>query len=142
MDPVASPAGPLPASTRGLLWGGLILSLVAIGLCIAQYAAMRSTITPWYLPAMTTVAALVMLVAVRRRHSIVAVLGFLVIAALAAFEWFFLAGLSRLPAYHGPVAVGSPMPVFETQLADGRPFTERDLGKGQASIVTFFRGRW
>jgi hypothetical protein len=142
MDTANAPAGPRPASSRALLWAGFLLSLIAIGLCVAQYALVRSTITPWYLPALTTLAALVILAAVRRRRSIGSLIALVVITALAAFEWFFLAGLSRLPAYHGPVAVGQPMPAFETRLADGRPFTQRDLADGRPSVMTFFRGRW
>jgi hypothetical protein len=142
MDPATSLPGPRPALTRALFWGGLLLSLLAIALCVAQYAVARSTITPWYLPALTTVGALALLAAVRRRRSVGSVIVFLVVAMLAGFEWFFLAGLSRLPAYHGPVTVGQPMPAFETRLADGQPFTQRDLARGQASVMTFFRGRW
>src|SRR5262249_48318478 len=97
---------------------------------------------PWYLPALATLGALLMLVAVARRLTVVRVLGLVLVAGLAGLEWYFLVEQMRLPEYPGDVRAGSPFPAFRAALADGRPFTDADLREGSWRVMVFFRGRW
>jgi hypothetical protein len=46
------------------------------------------------------------------------------------------------PAYTGPAVAGQKVPAFAAILADGTPFTEKDLAQGNSTILLFFRGRW
>jgi cytochrome oxidase Cu insertion factor (SCO1/SenC/PrrC family) len=46
------------------------------------------------------------------------------------------------PLYTGPAEIGRRIPKFTTTLADGTPFTEKDLERGNPTVVLFFRGRW
>src|SRR4029079_11053980 len=97
---------------------------------------------PWQIPAVTTIGALLLVLSISHRRSVTRILAFVVIAALAGVEWFFMISLSRLPDYTGPARAGVEIPAFQTTLADGRSFTDRDLHDGTASVLTFFRGRW
>jgi peroxiredoxin len=49
---------------------------------------------------------------------------------------------SKLPAYTGPVAVGTAMPTFSTTLADGSHFDQDSLRGEQNTVLLFFRGKW
>ena len=61
---------------------------------------------------------------------------------LCGFEWFALAVGSRSPAYAGPATPGHKVPSFSSTLADGKPFTEKDLETGTRTALVFYRGRW
>ena len=50
--------------------------------------------------------------------------------------------MTRLPAYAGPLEIGQPYPAFQTQRADGTPFTQADLRGDKGTVLVFFRGRW
>ena len=126
---------------RAYFWAGLGLCLLGLALVMAQYH-LKLLIVPWYAPALTTLGALLLLGSVARRQSVIRVLALGLVAALAAFEWYFLVSLTRLPAYEGPARAGQKIPAFRTTLADGRPFTEQDLQDGTPSVLVFFRGRW
>ena len=128
-------------SGRKHFWAGLGFAVLGIALCGVQYFALKETFVPWYWPAITTAGALLSLIAVLRRPSIVRIAALVLVTALAGFEWFFVASFSKLPPYTGTVQVGSPMPAFQTTLADGRPFTEADLQQAPSNVITFFRGR-
>ena len=137
-----APSGTAPAVGRGYLLAGLTLAVLAIALFIGQFAVLKRTGVPWYLPALTTVGALLVVLALAQRRSVTRVLALLVVAALAGLEWFFLASLTRLPEYAGPAQTGQPMPAFQTALADGTSFGDADLRDGKATVMVFFRGRW
>jgi hypothetical protein len=126
---------------RGYLWLGILLAVLAIGLTVLQYA-LRLLIMPWHLPILTTLGALLVVLALARRGSVTRVLVLLLVVALAGFEWWFVALASKLPSYQGPARAGEPAPAFQTTLADGSSFTEQDLRDGQPTVMTFFRGRW
>jgi hypothetical protein len=126
---------------RGYFWMGLVICLLALGLVVAQYS-LGQFIVPWYLPILTTLGAFLILLSMLRRASLVRIAAFGVILLVAGFQWYFLVSLSRLPAYEGPARAGRALPAFQTTLADGRPFTEKDLQDGKRSIMVFFRGRW
>jgi hypothetical protein len=125
---------------RGLLLAGLALTVLALAAYVAQVLAGRLT-TPWYLPALTTIAALMVLLSLQQRRSIWRGLALVLVVLLAAAQWAFLT-MVRLPEYTGPVAVGRPFPAFASVRADGTPFREGDLVGPQSSVLVFFRGRW
>lgn len=126
---------------RGYFWAGLFACVLGIALTAAQFG-LKHLGVPWYSPALATLGALLLLVAVARRVTIPRVLGLLLVAALAGFQWYFLGSLMRLPAYEGPAQAGKPFPAFSATLADGRSFTDADLRNGSRHVMTFFRGRW
>jgi hypothetical protein len=64
------------------------------------------------------------------------------VAFLAAGEWWFLLNYARLPAYTGPVAAGGPFPDFQAAKTDGTPFTRTDLAGDRGTALVFFRGHW
>ena len=133
-----------PAPTargRGYLWAAIALSVLGIGLAVLQYS-LKQLMVPWYVPILTTVGVLLLFIALAKRRSITRVAVLILLLALAGIEWLFLLSLSRLPGYDGPAQPGRPMPAFETTLADGRPFTNKDLHDGTPRVFLFFRGRW
>src|SRR6516165_10539754 len=96
-----------PPRVRGRPLVALGFGLAAFGLiAYVVQLALHSLMTPWYLPALATLGALVLLLVV----------------LFAAAAWTFLFA-ARLPAYAGPVEAGKPFPDFETERADGTPFT-------------------
>jgi hypothetical protein len=126
---------------RGLLWSGIGLAILAIVLGIIQYV-LQILVVPWQVPIVTTLGALLLLVSVTRRFTLTRVIAVVLITALAGLEWVFMASLSKLPEYTGPVRAGLKIPAFQTALADGRPFTDQNLQDGTPSVLIFFRGRW
>jgi hypothetical protein len=133
-------APPTQSTGRGLFWSGLALAVLGIVAYMAQFSMQHLT-TPWYMPALSTVGALLLLLAVLRRRSIWRILGLLLVVLLAGAQWAFLFAMG-LPAYHGPVTVGKPFPAFETLQADGTKFTQAELGGTKNDVLVFFRGRW
>ncbi len=127
---------------RRPFWWGITFSLLAVLLCVIQYAVAKVLKTPWYLPALTTVGVVLLFLSVTQRRSVTRILALVLVLLLAGFEWFMVAWVSRLPEYTGPAQVDSKMPAFRTALADGRSFTDSDLADGTPTVMTFFRGRW
>src|SRR5262245_13013236 len=111
---------------RGLLWGGIVLCVLAIGLVAAQYS-LRQLVVPWYWPILTTVGALLLAWSLTARFTAVRAIVLGLVTILAALQWLFLGVYARLPEYTGPAELGKPIPAFQTMLANGRPFTQRDL---------------
>jgi hypothetical protein len=126
---------------RATLWLGLGLALIGPVLYVAQLK-MGRTVTPWYLPALATLGAVMAFSSLRRRPTVTRALALVLVTLLAGFEWWFLAAHARLPAYTGPVSAGTQFPEFRAQLADGRPFVRSDLTGDRATALIFFRGRW
>lgn len=141
MSIVQSPT-PVPAPP-GRLWLSLGMGLCILGplLLVAQYGA-KVLIVPWYLPALTTFGMVFVLWSIFVRHGVVRFVALGLVMLFAVVQWLFLGAMARLPSYEGPAKAGQPMPAFETILADGSEFTEKDLANGQASVLVFFRGRW
>lgn len=127
---------------RGYLWAGIGLALLAITLWIGQYVLLKQLFVPWYVPAVTTLGALLLLASVIQRRGVIRILVLVLIAGLAGLEWFFIASFSRLPTYEGPAQAGAKLPAFQTTLADGKTFTNQDLHDGTKTVMVFFRGRW
>lgn len=141
MQTTVRPPETQAATGRGLLWLGLALGLLAILAYIAQLSA-KILVLPWYMPILGTLGAGLMFFAVVKSRSWVRIGLFVVLALLAAFQWLLVTGITRLPAYTGPVAAGQPFPAFATTLADGTPFTQDDLKGGQNTVLVFYRGHW
>lgn len=138
-ESISAARGPLP---HWLLW---IAPLVAIGSMAAFFAQAFGAgllVTPWYMPVAATLAALLALATLGRprRWYRVAVAMFCI--AIAAFTWYFVLGMTALPAYDGPLAEGQAMPVFQASLADGSAFTPERFDKNRVTALVFFQGRW
>jgi hypothetical protein len=133
LAPPRVPGRPLVALGFGLAAFGLITYVVQL--------AMQSLMTPWYLPVLATLGALVLVAALWQARTVWRILILVLVVLFAAAGWTFLLA-ARLPAYAGPVAAGKPFPAFATERADGTPFTHRDLEGEQNSVLVFFRGRW
>ncbi|HYV35123.1 MAG TPA: hypothetical protein VE988_05430 [Gemmataceae bacterium] len=137
-----TPVSTVPKSKgRGLYWLGIGACLLGIALMIGQYA-MHVLIVPWYLPAFTTLGAVLLLLSWRQRTSITRIVTFGLITTLAAFQWFFFISLTQLPVYQGPAQAGKVIPAFTTTLASGGTFTDKTLQDGTPTVLVFFRGRW
>jgi hypothetical protein len=126
---------------RAYFWAGVGACLLGVAGAVAQFS-LKYLFVPWYTPALATLGALLLLVAVARRRSVLRVTALVLVAALAGLQWFVLVSLVKLPGYDGPAQPGRQLPAFRTTLADGRPFTEADLRGGSRHVLTFFRGRW
>lgn len=129
------------ARGRGYVWAGLGVCVLALVLVGVQYA-LKQFVVPWYLPVLSTLGVLMLLVAVSRRRSVTRIMLLVLLGALTGFEWYFLISFSKLPSYEGPAQIAQRIPEFETTLADGRTFTDQDLADGTPTVLTFFRGRW
>jgi hypothetical protein len=127
---------------RWWLWLGVGLCLLGLVLNFVQILLMKLLVVPWYMPILATVGALCALVSIRKRPTWTRGIALVILAALTAGEWYFLLSMSRLPEYKGPVQVERKIPEFTTTLADGRPFTEKDLEKGSPTVLVFNRGHW
>ena len=126
---------------RGLLWMSIGLCLLAVALVVAQYS-LGQLIVPWYLPTLTTLAVFLLVWSLAARFTVVRAVVLGLVAILAGLQWLVLGVFAKLPDYDGPAQVGKPIPAFETALANGRPFTQRNLQDGESSVLVFFRGRW
>jgi hypothetical protein len=141
MAVVTSPPTVERSAGRKFFWGGIVLTLLGLGLAVVQYS-LKQLMLPWYAPILTTAAAGLLLLSLTQRRTVARIIGFLLIAALAVFEWFFLVSLSKVPPYVGPAQPGQRIPAFHTTLADGSSFTDKDLVGKKPRILVFFRGRW
>jgi hypothetical protein len=130
-QPVTPPTG------RWLAWWlGLGLPFLAIFGAMMQMS-LDILITPWYAPILATLGCLLMFWSLLGRRSIWGIFGVVPVAGLAGMLWFLLS-LGSLASYQGPDRI----PSFQTQWADGSPFTDSDLKNGQTHALVFFRGRW
>jgi hypothetical protein len=138
-----STMSPVKERSRGrrYFWAGISLCLLGFALAVVQYS-LKHLIVPWYVPVLTTLGVLLLLLSLAKRGTIPRIIAVVLVGVLAGFEWYFLVSLSRLPAYQGPARAGQQIPAFRTTLADGRAFTDKDLQDGKPSVLTFFRGRW
>jgi hypothetical protein len=103
--------------------------------------AMKVLTTPWYLPVFGTIGAGLILYSYLQRRTSGRLIVFLFFAALAGFQWWLLLVFTRVPAYTGP-SVGTHLPAFTTQRADGKPFTQEDMLASQDTVLVLYRGRW
>jgi hypothetical protein len=136
-----------PSDAAPRRFGGRLFLLLGFGLTVlgvvayAVQISLQRLIVPWYMPALGTLGVVFVVVSLWERRTIWRILALLAVVLFAGAEWAFLYAL-RLPPYTGPIAVGRPLPAFETTRADGTPLTQRDLAGDQNSVLVFFRGRW
>jgi hypothetical protein len=131
-----------PRRFPGRLFLALGLGFAALGvIAYAVQLSMHRLMAPWYMPCSATLGVILLVVSLWQKRTVWRVLALLPVVLLAGAEWMFLLG-TRLPAYAGPVAAGQPFPEFTTTLADGTPFTQRDLEGDRNNVLVFFRGGW
>jgi hypothetical protein len=142
MDKPESTPAAIPRSRHWLLFAaGILLFIVGPPLYLIQFR-MKHLFVPWYVPLMATAGVALMVVSLWRRRGIVRAIVLVLFAALCGLEWSMLAVGMKTPLYTGPAQPGRKLPAFTANLADGAPFTEKDLEKGSSTILLFFRGRW
>jgi hypothetical protein len=140
-DPEPAPAA-IPRSRHWLLFiAGILLFLVGPLLYVIQFR-MKHLVVPWYVPILATAGVALMIGSVWRRRGIVRAIVLVLFAILCGLEWSMLAVGMKSPLYTGPAQPGRRVPAFTATLADGAPFTEKDLAEGSSTILLFFRGRW
>jgi hypothetical protein len=141
--PNLSAASPLKQRSRGraYFWAGIVVCLLGLVLASVQFG-LKYLFVPWYSPMLATLGALLLLLSVVRRRSIIRVVVLILVTAFAGMQWYFLASMMKLPVYAGPAQPGKQLPLFRATLTDGRPFTEADFADGSRRVMTFFRGRW
>ena len=126
---------------RPLFLGGLVLFLAGPVLNAVQIL-LKHLWTPWYVPVLASLGVVLMIVSVRQRRSVLrgAALAFFVL--LCGGEWYLMLVAAKTPAYTGPAQPGSKLPPFATVLADGTPFTNKNVEQEIRSVLVFNRGRW
>jgi hypothetical protein len=144
MDPsVAIKDNPVPARSRlPLFLLGVLLFIAGPAIYATQMLALHQFKTPWHVPLLATVGAILMLLSVVQRPGIVRIIGLVLFTAICGFEWFAMLVVFPTPPYTGPVAVGQPMPAFATTYADGASFSDKDLANGKTHLLVFYRGHW
>ena len=136
-SPTATSAG------RRLFWLGITLPVLGIVFMFVQFSALQIIdVTPWYVPVSATLGVLFLLFSRLQRRSIPRVVALSFVTVLAVLEWVFFGTMLKLPTYQGPAEVGRMIPAFQTTLANGSSFTEKNLQEGSSSVFVFFRGRW
>ena len=140
--PTAAPAAARPYPGRWYIVLGVALALLGPILYGVQVLWGRHLTTPWYLPALGTAGAGLLVAALVRARSSWRLAGALLLLLLAGAEWYFLVVFTKLPPYAGPVVEGKAFPAFATTLADGTPFSQDNLKGEQDTVMVFFRGRW
>lgn len=143
MDPktqtFSAPAGSKPgAPARRLFLAGLAISLFGPLLHAVQFYLFPALV-PWYLAPLATLGAALVLVALFRRYSLWGLAGMLLTAAILAGTWGYLLHGIPTTALSGTVRAGAPVPSFNAQRADGRPFTRDDLVAVGKSVLVAYR---
>lgn len=124
------------------------LFLLGVGLFVlgpAIYAFQlhaKHLVVPWHVPLLATAGVVCMLASVWQRRGVLRGVGALVFFTVCALEWLLVGIVFKTPAYTGPAQPGRKLPAFQAALANGTPFTERDLEQGTPTVLVFFRGRW
>jgi hypothetical protein len=143
MDNV-EPAPPAPVS-RTRHWPIFLLGMLLILLGPVAYAVQinaKHLTTPWYVPILASIGVALMIVSIWRRRGVVRLILLVFFALVCGLEWQMLLVAFRSSVYHGPAQPGRAVPEFKASYADGTPFTEKDLSKGTATVLVFYRGRW
>jgi hypothetical protein len=143
MHTTTPPSAGAKAAGRPLLWLGIVIALLGVVVYGSLAFGTGFLHTPWYMPIMATIGVCIILLSIVLRLTVLRIVALLIIGLLAAGEWWWLLGLSRLPAYAGPVAAAQPFPEFSpASLADGTPFTRDKLLGEKDTVLVFFRGFW
>ena len=120
---------------------GLLLFVVGPVLYFGQIS-LKQLWTPWYLPALATIGIMLMCASVRQRRGAWRSVGLLLFSLLCVAEWYLMLVAAKTPVYSGPAQAGSRLPSFAATLADGTPFTNKDVENEIRSVLVFNRGRW
>lgn len=138
-------SGPSAVASRPRSWplflAGVLLFVVGPVAYALQIRA-KQLAAPWYVPVLATAGVVFMAASLWRRHGVVRAVFLVLFALVCGFEWYGLAVAMKTPAYAGPAQPGRKVPAFVTRLADGTPFSERDLEQGTRTVLVFYRGRW
>jgi hypothetical protein len=121
---------------------GVVLFILGPAINVTQMMLLGQFPTPWYLPILSTVGVLLMLISTCQNRSILRGVFLVPFAALCVFEWLMLTHLTIAPAYTGPAQAGAKIPAFTASYADGTTFSDHDLAQSDLNILLFFRGRW
>jgi hypothetical protein len=136
---------PPAAVTRTRHWllflAGILLVCLGPAVYIARFRS-KHLDSPWYIPVLATAGVAVMALSVWRRRGVLRIILLVLFGVVCAFEWHGLLVGTKNPAYTGPAQPGRKVPEFAAALADGTPFTEKDLEKGTPTVLVFYRGRW
>lgn len=120
---------------------GLVLFLLGPAIYAVQLKALGQTKMPWLMLILTAVGVVLMAGSLTRQFTILRSVGVAIFLLLTIAEWVFFLVIARTPTYAGPER-GSPLPNFETTLAGGKTFSNRDLPGDGATVILFFRGHW
>jgi hypothetical protein len=115
--------------------------VLGLGLVAYQLYGLHYLFVPWYSPILASLGALLALLAVTQRTTILRSLVLVLLVAFAGFQWYFLGVFLKLPEYAGPTP-GQQMPAFQSAFVDGTSFTDATLRDGKRRALVFFRGRW
>jgi hypothetical protein len=139
---ITSPPATEVRRASGRLFLGLGILLVLLGPIVFVIEVQAKHLSnPWYAPILATVGIALVVLAVWRRPNVWRITALLLFGLLTAGQWFTVL-VSKLPAYAGPVAVGTAMPTFNSTLADGSRFDQDSLRGEQNTVLLFFRGKW
>lgn len=141
MSITSPPVAPPKAGGRPLLWLGLLAAVAGVPLYVFQISAGHLT-SPWYVPALASFGAILVLLSLMRRLTVWRVLALLLTGFLAGGSGWFLFSAARLPADTGRIAKSQELPEFTAYRAGGQPFTQDDLKGDKETVLVFFRGRW
>ncbi len=121
---------------------GVTVFLLGLILNFVQFGLLEIVATPWYVPIMMTLGVICMFISVLQRGGILRMVGILPFALMNAGVWYMLLIMFATPPYSGLSTAGNPLPSFAAKLADGTPFSNADLTKGESSVMLFYRGHW
>lgn len=147
MPSTAIETAPAPSGTVSrtrhwpLFLAGILLFFLGPPIYVIQFLTKHLT-APWYVPLMASAGVALMFASVWRRRGVGRTLGLVFFTIVCGMEWFMLAVGTATPLYTGPAQPGHKVPEFTASLADGTPFTEKDLAQGSPTVLVFFRGRW
>jgi hypothetical protein len=139
--PAASTANVSRPHHRLLFLAGILLFVLGPPLYVVQFQQ-KLLFAPWYVPIMASIGVAIMLASVWQRRGVARTIGLMAFALVCGLEWLLLGVGTMTPLYDGPAGTGRTIPDFATNLADGTPFTEKELKRGNPTVVLFFRGRW
>jgi hypothetical protein len=120
--------------------GVLLFALGPVGYFVMFQ--MKYMATPWHAPILATLGLVFVAMSLARRPRGWRIAGIVPFVLLCGLEWFFVLVATKTPEYTGPAKPSEKLPAFETTLADGKLFSDKDLATGVPTTLVFFRGRW
>jgi 4-amino-4-deoxy-L-arabinose transferase-like glycosyltransferase len=139
--PSVSAANDLKPRRPPFFLAGVLLFVLGPPVYVVQFQS-KLLFAPWYVPIMASIGVGLMVAAVWSRRGMARTIGAVLFGLVCGLEWFMLGVGTATPLYSGPAEAGRTVPEFSATRADGKPFTETDLKRGNPTVVLFFRGRW